>query len=76
MVRLSESEPDPAKRENTIKLNRDEQRPRPLIVQLHYWPKEKAEEKKDDKKKKKVAILRCWRSSIDRHVKWANEGLL
>lgn len=26
--------------ENTIKLNRDTQRPRPLIVQLHYWAKE------------------------------------
>lgn len=25
--------------DNTIILNRDKQRPRPLIVQLHYWPK-------------------------------------
>ena len=25
---------------NSILLNRDAQRPRPLIVQLHYWPKE------------------------------------
>jgi L-ascorbate metabolism protein UlaG (beta-lactamase superfamily) len=53
VVRLSESEP-PAKRENTIILNRDPTRPRPLIVQLHYWPKEeeKKEEKKKDEKKK------------------------
>ncbi|MBI2807699.1 MAG: MBL fold metallo-hydrolase [Planctomycetes bacterium] len=29
--------------ENVIKLNRDPQRPRPLIVQLHYWAKEKKE---------------------------------
>jgi L-ascorbate metabolism protein UlaG (beta-lactamase superfamily) len=34
--------------DNVLKLNRDEQRPRPLFVQLHYWPKE---EKKDVKKK-------------------------
>jgi hypothetical protein len=27
--------------DNTLTLNRDEQRPRPLIVQLHYWPKAK-----------------------------------
>jgi L-ascorbate metabolism protein UlaG (beta-lactamase superfamily) len=26
-------------RDNTITLNRDKQRPRPLIVLLHYWPK-------------------------------------
>ena len=36
--------------ENTITLNRDPNRPRPLIVQLHYWPKEE-KEKKDEKKK-------------------------
>ncbi len=35
--------------ENVLKLNRDAQRPRPLTVQLHYWPKE--EKKKDEKKK-------------------------
>lgn len=29
--------------ENVIKLNRDAQRPRPLVVQLHYWAKEKKE---------------------------------
>jgi L-ascorbate metabolism protein UlaG (beta-lactamase superfamily) len=34
--------------DNVIRLNRDASRPRPLIVQLHYWPKE---EKKIDKKK-------------------------
>jgi L-ascorbate metabolism protein UlaG (beta-lactamase superfamily) len=34
--------------DNVITLNRDPQRPRPLIVQLHYWPKE---EKKEEKKK-------------------------
>lgn len=33
--------------ENVLKLNRDAQRPRPLFVQLHYWPKEM---KKDEKK--------------------------
>jgi hypothetical protein len=49
VVRLSDSEPDPTKRENTVQLNRDTQRPRPLIVQLHYWPKE--EKKKEEKKK-------------------------
>jgi L-ascorbate metabolism protein UlaG (beta-lactamase superfamily) len=39
--------------ENTITLNRDPNRPRPLIVQLNYWPKEeKKEEKKKDEKKK------------------------
>lgn len=27
--------------DNSIVLNRDAQRPRPLIVQLHYWPKSK-----------------------------------
>lgn len=27
--------------DNTIPLNRDPQRPRPLVVQLHYWPKAK-----------------------------------
>jgi L-ascorbate metabolism protein UlaG (beta-lactamase superfamily) len=54
VVRLSESEPDPAKRENIVTLNRDPQRPRPLIVQLHYWEKDApVEKKKDDKKKKK-----------------------
>jgi L-ascorbate metabolism protein UlaG (beta-lactamase superfamily) len=50
VVRLSDSEPDATKRENTVQLNRDTQRPRPLIVQLHYWPKE--EKKKEEKKKK------------------------
>lgn len=34
--------------DNAVKLNRDGARPRPLIVQLHYWPKE---EKKVEKKK-------------------------
>ena len=34
--------------DNVIRLNRDALRPRPLVVQLHYWPKE---EKKVDKKK-------------------------
>lgn len=29
--------------DNRILLNRDPQRPRPLIVQLHYWPKGKRE---------------------------------
>jgi len=39
--------------DNKVTLNRDPQRPRPLIVQLHYWPKEapNREPKKDDKKK-------------------------
>jgi L-ascorbate metabolism protein UlaG (beta-lactamase superfamily) len=27
--------------DNVLKLNRDQQRPRPLTVQLHYWPKDK-----------------------------------
>lgn len=27
-------------KDNSILLNRDPQRPRPLIVQLHYWPKD------------------------------------
>lgn len=35
--------------DNVIKLNKDATRPRPLVVQLHYWPKE--EVKKDEKKK-------------------------
>lgn len=34
--------------DNVIRLNRDDARPRPFIVQLHYWPKE---EKKVEKKK-------------------------
>ena len=34
--------------ENVITLNKDATRPRPLIVQLHYWPKEAA--KKEEKK--------------------------
>lgn len=34
--------------DNVVRLNRDASRPRPLIVQLHYWPKE---EKKVEKKK-------------------------
>ncbi len=39
--------------ENKITLNRDPNRPRPLIVQMNYWPKEeKREEKKKDEKKK------------------------
>ncbi len=29
-------------RDNTLTLNRDPQRPRPLIVMLHYWPQKKA----------------------------------
>jgi L-ascorbate metabolism protein UlaG (beta-lactamase superfamily) len=33
--------------DNVLKLNRDPSRPRPLTVQLHYWPKE--EKKKGDK---------------------------
>jgi L-ascorbate metabolism protein UlaG (beta-lactamase superfamily) len=32
--------------DNVVKLNRDGGRPRPLIVQLHYWPKEEKVEKK------------------------------
>jgi L-ascorbate metabolism protein UlaG (beta-lactamase superfamily) len=53
VIRLSENEKDPTKRENVISLNRDSSRPRPLTVQLHYWPKaEKEEKKKEDKKKK------------------------
>jgi L-ascorbate metabolism protein UlaG (beta-lactamase superfamily) len=52
VVRLSDSEKDESKRQNTITLNRDPNRPRPLIVQLHYWPKEEKEEKKKDEKKK------------------------
>ena len=51
VVRLSESEKDPAKRENIIALNRDGSRPRPLVVQLHYWEKTEKEEKKEKKKK-------------------------
>jgi hypothetical protein len=37
--------------ENEVTLNKDPQRPRPLIVQLHYWSKEvqKEEKKKKDK---------------------------
>jgi L-ascorbate metabolism protein UlaG (beta-lactamase superfamily) len=27
--------------DNVLKLNRDAQRPRPLVVHLHYWPKDK-----------------------------------
>ncbi len=26
--------------DNVVKLNKDDARPRPLVVQLHYWPKE------------------------------------
>jgi L-ascorbate metabolism protein UlaG (beta-lactamase superfamily) len=55
VVRLSESEKDPTKRANVISLNRDATRPRPLVVQLHYWPKEDAPKKKEkgkDKEKK------------------------
>jgi L-ascorbate metabolism protein UlaG (beta-lactamase superfamily) len=37
--------------ENFVKLNKDATRPRPLVVQLNYWPKEEA--KKDEKKKEK-----------------------
>jgi L-ascorbate metabolism protein UlaG (beta-lactamase superfamily) len=50
VVRLSDSEPDAAKRDNTITLNRDPNRPRPLLVQLHYFPKEEKEKKKDKDK--------------------------
>lgn len=54
VVRLSDSEADPTKRENIITLNRDGTRPRPLTVQLHYWPREeKKQEKKKDKDKAK-----------------------
>jgi L-ascorbate metabolism protein UlaG (beta-lactamase superfamily) len=35
--------------DNKLLLNKDATRPRPLIVQLHYWPKEIKEEKKDKK---------------------------
>jgi len=35
--------------DNKIELNRDPQRPRPLIVQLNYWPKVKREEKNEKK---------------------------
>lgn len=45
VVRLSDSEADTSKRENTITLNRDANRPRPLYVQLHYWPKEEKKKK-------------------------------
>ncbi len=45
VVRLSDTEPDPTKRENIITLNRDAARPRPLLVQLHYWPKEEKKKK-------------------------------
>ena len=31
--------------DNVLKLNRDPQRPRPLFVQLHYWPKEEKKKK-------------------------------
>ena len=31
--------------DNVIKLNREGSRPRPLIVQLHYWPKEEKKKK-------------------------------
>ncbi len=56
VVRLGDSEKDESKRSNTITLNCDPNRPRPLIVQLYYWPKEEKEaktkeEKKDEKKK-------------------------
>jgi L-ascorbate metabolism protein UlaG (beta-lactamase superfamily) len=34
--------------DNVLKLNKDSARPRPLVVQLNYWPKE---EKKEEKKK-------------------------
>lgn len=37
--------------DNVLKLNKDATRPRPLVVQLHYWPKENKEEKKEEKKK-------------------------
>ena len=30
--------------DNKVVLNRDPTRPRPLIVQLHYWPKGKKSE--------------------------------
>jgi L-ascorbate metabolism protein UlaG (beta-lactamase superfamily) len=39
--------------ENVIKLNRDGSRPRPLVVQLHYWPKEEKKVERKDKDKKK-----------------------
>ncbi|MBM3993374.1 MAG: MBL fold metallo-hydrolase [Planctomycetes bacterium] len=48
VIRLSESVRE-AEREQSVQLNRDPQRPRPLIVQLHYAPKQ--EKKKEDKKK-------------------------
>jgi L-ascorbate metabolism protein UlaG (beta-lactamase superfamily) len=35
---------------NTISLNRDPNRPRPLIVVLHYWPERKKEKEKDKEK--------------------------
>ena len=35
--------------DNVLKLNKDASRPRPLVVQMHYWPRE--EKKKDEKKK-------------------------
>lgn len=40
--------------DNVLKLNKEASRPRPLVVQLHYWPKEemKKEEKKKEEKKK------------------------
>ena len=39
--------------DNVITLNRDPSRPRPLIVQLNYWPKDdKKDDKKEEKKKK------------------------
>jgi len=37
--------------DNVMKLNKDATRARPLVVQLHYWPKEEAN--KDEKKKEK-----------------------
>ena len=41
--------------DNKLILNKDATRPRPLIVQLHYWPKDKGDdgtEKKDKEKDK------------------------
>jgi L-ascorbate metabolism protein UlaG (beta-lactamase superfamily) len=36
-------------RDNSIVLNRDAQRPRPLITVLHYWPRKKLEKKGEGK---------------------------
>lgn len=38
--------------DNKIILNRDKMRPRPLTVQMHYWPKEMKEEPKEKAKEK------------------------